>query len=77
MKLHLHQVLDDATLTYEKMATLLTQIEACLNCRLLQAIFDELEDISALTPGHFLVGSALNSVPESSLIDAPINHLSR
>lgn len=48
------------------MATLLAQIEACLNSRPLQALNDDPEDLEALTPGHFLIGSALNAVPDSS-----------
>ncbi|XP_029174059.1 uncharacterized protein LOC114942788 [Nylanderia fulva] len=41
------------------MATLLSQIEACLNSRPLQPLSDDPEDVAALTPGHFLIGSAL------------------
>lgn len=59
------------------MTTLLTQVEACLNSRPLQALTDDAEDLSALTPGHFLIGSALTAVPEPSLSDSPPSHLSR
>ena len=34
---HLHQVVGDMKLTYEGLSTVLLQIEACLNCRLLMA----------------------------------------
>jgi len=51
------------------MSTLLAQIEACLNSRPLQAMSDDPEDLAALTPGHFLVGSALTAIPEPSWID--------
>lgn len=34
-------------------------------------------DLSALTPGHFLIGTALNTIPEPSLIDRPSSRLSR
>ncbi|XP_011858174.1 PREDICTED: uncharacterized protein LOC105555739 [Vollenhovia emeryi] len=77
MKGHLRRVIGEATLTYEEMATLLSQVEACLNSRPLQAISDDPEDLSALTPGHFLVGSALNAVPEPSLAEVPMGRLSR
>ena len=77
LKHHLRRVLGDATLTFEEMSTLLTQVEACLNSRPLQALSDDPEDLAALTPGHFLVGSALTAVPEPSLLDHPPNRLTR
>lgn len=77
MKHHLRRVIGDSTLTYEEMATLLAQIEACLNSRPLQALSDDPEDFSALTPGHLLVGSELNAVPVPSLAEAPPSRLSR
>ncbi|XP_011702560.1 PREDICTED: uncharacterized protein LOC105458737 [Wasmannia auropunctata] len=77
LKHHLRRVLGDATLTFEEMSTLLTQIEACLNSRPLQAQSDDPEDLAALTPGHFLVGSALTAVPEPPIGAQPTNRLSR
>ncbi|XP_029155196.1 uncharacterized protein LOC114928280 [Nylanderia fulva] len=77
MKHHLRRVIGDARLTYEEMATLLSQIEACLNSRPLQPLSDDPEDVAALTPGHFLIGSALSAVPEPSLEREPSARLSR
>ncbi|XP_029162606.1 uncharacterized protein LOC114934126 [Nylanderia fulva] len=77
MKHHLRRVIGEATLTYEEMATLLAQIEACLNSRPLQPLSDDPEDLAALTPGHFLVGSALATIPEPSLEQEPSARLSR
>jgi len=77
VKHHLQRVLGDTMLTYEEMSTLLAQIEACLNSRPLQALNDDPENLVALTPGHFLVGSALTAVPEPSLSDQPDNRISR
>lgn len=37
VKHHLQRVIGDSTLTYEKMATLLAQVETCLNSRPMQA----------------------------------------
>ncbi|XP_029674528.1 uncharacterized protein LOC115242404 [Formica exsecta] len=76
-KHHLRRVLGESTLTYEEMSTLLAQIEACLNSRPLQAMSDDPDDLAALTPGHFLVGSVLNAIPEASSLDVPIGRLSR
>ncbi|XP_029667842.1 uncharacterized protein LOC115238295 [Formica exsecta] len=73
-KHHLRRVIGDTKLTYEEMATLLAQKESCLNSRPLQALSDDLE---ALTPGHFLVGTALNAVPEPSLAVEATTRLSR
>ncbi|XP_029156972.1 uncharacterized protein LOC114929574 [Nylanderia fulva] len=77
MKHHLRRVIGEATLTYEEMATLLSQVEACLNSRPLQPLTDDPEDFSALTPGHFLIGSALSAVPEPSLTEESSSRLSR
>jgi len=77
MKHHIRRTIGDSTLTYEEMATLLAQVEACLNSRPLQALTDDPSDMEALTPGHFLIGTALNAVPENSVLDANANTLSR
>lgn len=77
VKHHLRRVIGDAKLTYEEMATLLSQIEACLNSRPLQALSDDPEDLAALTPGHFLIGEPLNAIPEPSLSETSTSRLSR
>lgn len=66
MKQHLKRIIGDATLTFEEISTLLTQIEACLNSRPLCPTTSDPSDNSALTPGHFLIGDALLAPPESS-----------
>ncbi|EZA57617.1 hypothetical protein X777_02185 [Ooceraea biroi] len=76
LKHHLLRVVGDTKLTYEEMATLLAQVEACLNSRPLQAISDDPEDLVALTPGHFLIGAPLNVIPEPSLAEERIDRLS-
>ncbi|XP_033228563.1 uncharacterized protein LOC117180265 [Belonocnema kinseyi] len=43
----------------------------------LTAQSDDTTDISALTPGHFLIGGPLNAVPEPSLADVLPNRLTR
>lgn len=59
------------------MTTLLTQVEACLNSRLLQPLTDDPDDLMALTSGHFLIGASLLAVPEASMRDKKDNALSQ
>ncbi|XP_025266081.1 uncharacterized protein LOC112638468 [Camponotus floridanus] len=76
-KHHLRRVIGEATLTYEEMATLLAQVEACLNSRPLQPLTDDPDDVTALTPGHFLIGAPLLAVPEPPLTAEKDTALSR
>jgi len=76
-KHHLRRVIGEATLTFEEMTTLLTQVEACLNSRPLQPLTDDPDDLTALTPGHFLIGAPLLAVLEPSLATERDNTLSR
>ncbi|XP_025265426.1 uncharacterized protein LOC105258069 [Camponotus floridanus] len=76
-KHHLRRVIGEATLTYEEMAILVTQVEACLNSRPLQPLTDDPDDLAALTPGHFIIGAPLVAVPEPSLTSEKDNALSR
>lgn len=59
------------------MSVLLAQIEACLNSRPLQALSDDPDDISALTPGYLLINAPLLALPESSLAEEAPSRLSR
>ncbi|XP_011144004.2 uncharacterized protein LOC105185864 [Harpegnathos saltator] len=56
IKHHLRRMIGVATFTYEEMATLLSQVEACLNSRPLRSLTDDPDDLTALTPGHLLIG---------------------
>lgn len=57
-------MLDNSKLTYEEFSTLSTQIETCMNSRLLFPSSSDPTDIAALTSGHFLVGQVLTALPE-------------
>ncbi|XP_036345104.1 uncharacterized protein LOC118754336 [Rhagoletis pomonella] len=70
MKLHLKRVVGQATLTFEELYTILKQIEACLNSRPLTALTDDPDDLTVLTPGHFLVGRSLTTSPEGYSFNA-------
>jgi len=77
MKTHLKRVIGSRTLSRAEFATLLCQVEACLNSRPIAALSDDPNDFSALTPGHFLIGRPLVAVPEESVLAINSNRLSR
>nr|XP_037875903.1 uncharacterized protein LOC119630464 [Bombyx mori] len=73
MKRHLRRVLGDQKLTYEEMSTLLTKIEACLNSRPLCPLTEDPEEFyNCLTPGHFITGGAIMTLPLSDYTDVHI-----
>ncbi|XP_011699619.1 PREDICTED: uncharacterized protein LOC105456927 [Wasmannia auropunctata] len=76
-KYHLKRVMGNTLFTFEELATALVQIEACLNSRPLSPLSSDPSDLQPLTPGHFLVGGPLTSLPETDLTDVKINRLNR
>ncbi|XP_071055706.1 uncharacterized protein [Onthophagus taurus] len=77
VKYHLKRVIGDGSLSFKEFTTLLIEIEAILNSRPLCPISDDPNGIDVLTPGHFLIGTALTSIPEPSTLDINISRLSR
>ena len=77
MKNHLKRVVATVKLTFEEFATILTQIEACLNSRPLIALSCDDDGVDALTPGHFLIGRPLESLPDPAFSYRPVSLLRR
>lgn len=77
VKHHLKRCLGNHTFTFEEIATFLCRVEACLNSRPIAAVSENLDDYQPLTPGHFLIGTALIAPPAPSLLEIRENRLSR
>ncbi|XP_066589557.1 uncharacterized protein [Prorops nasuta] len=77
MEHHLKRSLGVFVPNFEEMTTLLTKIEACLNSRPISRLHDDPESLDVFTPGHFLLGRALNSPPEFSTLDLRESSLNR
>lgn len=77
VKNHLKRVVGSTLLTYEEISTLLCQVEACVNSRPLCAVSLDPNDQMPLTPGHFLIGQPLLTIPDENLLEAKVNWLTR
>ncbi|GFV99915.1 uncharacterized protein TNCV_3567081 [Trichonephila clavipes] len=53
------------------------QVEGILNSRPLTPLSSDADNFDVLTPGHFLIGRPITSIPEPNLIDVNENRLSR
>ncbi|XP_058456731.1 uncharacterized protein LOC131434103 [Malaya genurostris] len=74
-KQHLLREIGHISINQEDMLTLLAQIEMCLNSRPVTPIPSTPVDLEALTPGHFLIGSNLQSIPDINVANIPDNRL--
>ncbi|CAK1592626.1 unnamed protein product [Parnassius mnemosyne] len=75
-KYFLKRVLAAALLTYEEFVTVLIQVEGILNSRPLCPLSNtDINDFSALTPAHFLIGRAITTVPDYEYKDVPAHRL--
>ena len=76
-KRSLYHVARDASLRFNELMTLLTQVETILNSRPICSLSEDPNDLQPLTPAHFLIGAPLTSFPEPSLTQLPSYRLSR
>ena len=69
-KYHLKRIVGETKLNFEELTTVLCQIEACLNSRPIAELVDSNDDdgIAPLTPGHFLIGRPLESLPDHLML---------
>jgi len=77
MKRLMVRVVGAHILTYEELTTVVCRIESVLNSRPLTPLSSNPGDLEGLTPGHFLIGQPLLSVPESIVLDPPSRLISR
>lgn len=70
-KYHVTQVVGDLRLTFEDLSTIFARIEAIMNSRPITPLSEDPTDLTALTPGHFLIGDALLSLPENDFTSQP------
>ncbi|CAG9124118.1 unnamed protein product, partial [Plutella xylostella] len=75
VKHHLKRILGSQVFTYEQLYTLLVQIEGILNSRPITPMSSDVEDLSFLTPGHFLTGAPLTCIPDQDLTNTPDNQI--
>lgn len=76
-KYHMTRIIGNAYLTFEEMQTVLCGIEAILNSRPITALSADPNDLSSISPGHFLIGDAMNGPPCPDLGDVNENRLVR
>ena len=73
VKNHIKHITSENHLSYEEAYTLLVRIEAVLNSRPLTPLSNDPNDLTALTPGHFLIGHPLTAPIEKDHIAVPAN----
>ncbi|GFX89906.1 integrase catalytic domain-containing protein [Trichonephila clavipes] len=77
VKHHLKRAIGNLHFTFEEFETIMIQVEGILNSRPLTPLSSDADNFDVLTPGHFLIGRPITSIPEPNLIDVNENRLSR
>lgn len=74
---HIIRVVGNAHLNYEEFSTVLAQIEAVLNSRPMYCLSTDPNDLSTLTPAHFLLGRPLTAPVPDELPNPKISLITR
>ncbi|GFW01168.1 integrase catalytic domain-containing protein [Trichonephila clavipes] len=77
VKHHLKRAIGNLHFTFEEFETIMIQVEGILNSRPLTPLSRDADNFDVLTPGYFLIGRPITSIPEPNLIDVNENRLSR
>lgn len=75
-KHHITRTIGETLLSYEGFLTYVNEIEAILNSRPLCPLSTDPNDLTALTPGHFLIGDRLTGIPDHDFLKLPSGRLS-
>lgn len=76
LKIHLKKTIGETLFTYEELYTFMCEVEAILNSRPISPMSDDPNDMQVLTPGHFLIGSFMVTIPSVDFSQTPSNKLS-
>lgn len=71
----LKRVMGEHLFTWEEFTTLVYRVESILNSRPLTPASTDPSDLECITPGHFLIGQPLLTVPDVGDEDIPIRNL--
>ncbi|GFV75029.1 general transcription factor II-I repeat domain-containing protein 2 [Trichonephila clavipes] len=74
-KFHFKREAGNSRFTYEEFLTIMTQIEEILNSRPLTPLSTDIDDLSVLTPAHFLIERPITSISEPNIIHIETNRL--
>ncbi|XP_018315524.1 uncharacterized protein [Mycetomoellerius zeteki] len=77
VKRHLYTVKKGLTYTFEEYNTLLVEIESVLNSCPLMPVPSDSNEISILTPSHFLIGTSLSEPVSKNYLEISDNRLAR
>lgn len=77
VKTHLSAQCGVDSFTFEELATLLCEVEICLNARPLCPLVEDIESLDALTPQHFLTQEVGTDLDGRDFKDVPLKYLSR
>ncbi|XP_055605769.1 uncharacterized protein LOC129753943 [Uranotaenia lowii] len=76
-KYHFRRIMGQKAFSMDQLLTIVAQIESVLNSRPLIPLTDTPDDLSSLTPGHFLIGEPLVSIPEPDLLHLSPSRITR